>query len=254
MKRINCFVVFAMMIGTAFFTSCTNDEEYLEEETTDAKLQEVKMRILKIAAEYGFDDYQVDDNLLRYNLNITDKEIERDMRLLAYLPGTYVLENDGKGKYTIKGKVSKRRSLTRSANAFLSPAYETGSFDGRDSQDERFVVEGSFDYRYGKTEKDYFDAEFKVSCWETDKNGNNGHWSDSSNGTIIYDNKNPASGNIGKAGLGGTYVIEVKVGTSYHYYEVSVEGTHGDAHASMSARELKYSDPRVKSWREKKGR
>lgn len=251
MKRLTLFLISTMMICGTFTTSCTTEDDYFTEDAAEAKLQDLKTRILQIAAEYGFNDYQVDEDLLRGNLNITDEEIEAEMKMFALLPGTYILESDGNGKYTIKGKMKKR--LTRSSDDFLWPEYENGSFDGHDSEDENFSIDGSFDYGYGQSGNDYFDAEFNVSCWETDENGN-GHWGASGTGNIIDRNDFSAHGDMDNAGLGGIYVIEVKTNKTYRYFEITVEGTHGDAHASMSVRELSYSDSRVANWRRSHGR
>lgn len=243
----------AIAVGMALVASCTNEDEYFTEDALDERLQNLKERVMRIAVDYGFDDYQVDENLLRMNLDMTDDEIEQGMRMLAYLPGTYILESDGNGKYVIKGKLSRKR-LTRGVDDFSWPENESGSFDGRDSKDEDFVVEGSFDYGYGQSGNDHFDASFNVSCWETDENGENGHWGEPQTGTIISGDNTLASGHIDNAGMGGVYVIEVKTGNSYRYFEVSVSGNHGNEHGSMTVTPLPYSDSRVSNWRNKNGR
>ena len=110
----------AIAVGMALVASCTNEDEYFTEDALDERLQNLKERVMRIAVDYGFDDYQVDENLLRMNLDMTDDEIEQGMRMLAYLPGTDILESDGNGQYVIKGKLSKKR-LTRGVDDFRIP-------------------------------------------------------------------------------------------------------------------------------------
>lgn len=249
-KKFGFYLIFALIMSGTFVCSCSEEKDFGQENTAEMKLQQLKMRVLRIAAEYGFDDYQVDENLLRKNLDITDEKIEQEMRMFAYIPGTYKLESDGNGKLIIKCKISKTRR-TRGWDDFGWPENETGSFDGRDSKAEDYSVNGSFNYGYGQSGNDYMNAEFSISCWETtkDKNGNEvSAWSDPYTATIISGNNIPANGEIDSASLNGSYVVVVESSTGYRYFEITYSGTNGNPNCTMNANEISSTDPRVSSW------
>lgn len=175
MKKLTLYLIFTMMICGTFTTSCTTEDDYFTEDAAEAKLQDLKTRILQIAAEYGENEIEIDENILRNNLNLSDKQIEQSIKMLAYLEGTFALEKGKDGKIHSR-RIVKQMSATRSIN---DRGYESRSGDYSDEQllNNDLRVKYNFDYEYNQGNNDEFKPDFNLAYREKDEDGNyTGEW------------------------------------------------------------------------------
>lgn len=251
-KKLLTFATLTVAFLAPFLTGCNNEMEQGETEKETA-VQELKMRILRIAAEYGFEDFTVNESSLINKLGISDEQIAKEMGMYAYIPGTYRLKNDGKGKFIIKEKISKRHLTRGIDDNFTWPENEKGSFEGRDSHEEDYLINGSFDYSFGQSGPDDINSSFEVSCWEAGNNENSGRWGNPVTGKIIFSQNLPPTGNIDNASIECSYVIAIETSKdNYMFFAVNVSGTHGQPYGTMISNRVNKDDPRVKSWLERK--
>lgn len=236
MKKLTVFVALFLMIGWNFMTSCTNDDDsYFENEASDKKLQELKVKILHIAAEYGFDDIEIDESRLRLNLNLTDKQIEQSVKLLSAMEGTFILEKGEDGRI-YSSKIVKRLSATRDG---YNRGYESRNGEYEDEQvlNDGLKVNYSFNYEYNQGDNDDFNPNFSLSYREVDKNGNyTGEWIDYEVVSTKEYLNTTFSGSIDNLEINYYYVVTVRDPKTGLMKSYSLDGvyTAGSGRGSVS--------------------
>lgn len=101
------FIYLLLMVALVGLANCTTETE--EYTSLDKQLQDRKNLIIEMAKDYGLENFNVDENKIRANLHMSVEEIEKEMRALSMLKGTYNLIPDGNGSYRIGEKVTSPR-------------------------------------------------------------------------------------------------------------------------------------------------
>lgn len=221
MKRIKLQLVLSLMAFGLFMGSCSSDEYGNEDYSVDSQVAALKTRVLNIAYEYGIENYQVDESLLRKHLDITDEEIEREMQILAFIPGTYVVGEKEKGHFYIKNKLYKG-CRTRVFDDDDFPTEFNGEFSGKDDFGN-ISVEGDFEYHYDQKGSSNIDATFSFYETITDENGN--AVKESCTTKVVGYGSDNFGGNEEHIGMDSYCIIEVKTSTGTKYYMVTYSYT-----------------------------
>ena len=136
--------------------SCSSEDDYAEVETPQDKLVELKSRVQRIASDYGVRDIAFDDAVLMKNLDMSDEEIERTMKIFSGLKGHYTMEKK-------EGQTFKMKKQIRPRTRTASPAAETWSGSTSGTYSERdFSLDISLSYYYSSTENSYINGSISV--------------------------------------------------------------------------------------------
>lgn len=219
-KFFNLHLVFGIIAMTLFFYSCSSDEFGNNEAAEEAQVAALKARVLNIAYEYGIENYKVDESLLRKHLDITDEEIECEMQILAFIPGTYVVGEKSQGHFYIKNKLYKG-CRTRVVDDDY-PTEFNGEFSGKDNIGN-ISVEGDFTYHYGQSGVDNIDATLSFYEEITDDKGNTKKGTCTAevidNGVVSF------SGNEDHLGMTSYSIVKVTTSTGVKYYKIVYDYT-----------------------------
>jgi hypothetical protein len=104
MKKSIYLLLIVALMGLA---NCTTETE--EYSSVDKQLQDRKNLIIEMAKDYGLENFKVDENKIRANLHMPIEDIEKEMRALSMLKGTYCLVSDGNGNFSIGDKITSPR-------------------------------------------------------------------------------------------------------------------------------------------------
>lgn len=227
-----------IVVSALFVGGCSSDEYGNEEEATEAQVAALKTRVLEIAAEYGLDNYVVDDAMLRKNISMSDAQIEKEMQMLASISGTYQLRKNGENTLRIGRKLSKR-ALTRSGGDYELDGYPETIEDkyGANGKDKGTggSISGDFNYGYSQdgTEfgNDYIDGSFKVSFEEEQDDGTTRPTS--YDAEIVEEGAPVFFGDMSHLSMKKTFTIKVTTSTGVIYYDVVVIYTYGDDNGEM---------------------
>lgn len=229
----NLYYVLTMLVivvSALFVGGCSSDEYGNEEETTEAQVAALKTRVLEIAAEYGLDNYVVDDNLLRKNIGINDAQIEKELQMLASLSGTYSIKTD-KGRIHL---VKYRKGVHTRASDY--PLTNEGNFSTHTNMGDSLTIDGSFDYDYHQDDQCSLNETFTV----TDGDGN------ACNAEVVWSDTPMSLGDMDTQYVSGSYVIKVYTSSGVKYYEINCDYSHNSGgKGSATVREVSSTDARI---------
>lgn len=127
--------------------NCTNRTE--DYDTLAEQVKERKMLINEMAKDYGLDNFKLDDDRVRANLNMPIEAIEGEMLALSKLKGSYYMMSDGKGNYHIGQKVRtfrKRGARVEPCANDLVKADVSENYEQGDSISIKYSFHVEFDF------------------------------------------------------------------------------------------------------------
>ena len=92
MKKLFYFLLLPVFMA---LVNCTNESE--EYSSLDEQVQKRISLVTEMAKDYGLDNFKVDVEKVRANMHMPIEDIEREMRALSMLKGTYYIESEGNG-------------------------------------------------------------------------------------------------------------------------------------------------------------
>ena len=132
MKTRNIFI--SALVMTMGLVGCTSDNE--DYSSQDDQLKEFKARYYALAEEYGVEgNISKDDNDLKSKMNWSDEQIEKEMKFIASIKGTYYGVKEGKTFRLMKK--NRTRSFDEEHEAWEGSV--SGTFSG---------IDIGFDFRY----------------------------------------------------------------------------------------------------------
>lgn len=156
-----CLLSFFCLFG---LNSCVS-EFYSQDSDTD-RLNNLKSRIYRFATEYGI-NVSVNDNLLKKHLDMTDENIEKVIRNLSTIPGTYLGKCDSNGKVSLnKAKKNIKRIPTWSPEAW------NGTASAREDINSACEFNIELNFSYSETESCY--VECTSATFHIKKDGKDG--------------------------------------------------------------------------------
>lgn len=112
--------------------NCTAEQD--DYQSMDEQVQQRVHLIEEMSKDYGLDNFKVDAGKVRASMHLSIDDIEKEMRALSMLKGTYHIIPDGNGNYHIGEKVVNSRKTrsgfrpdaTDDVNADISNTHHQG--------------------------------------------------------------------------------------------------------------------------------
>ena len=106
-----------VLLSFILFSSCNESDEMGEHNL--AKISTIREKIVSAANDYGLsENFLVNDAKLYRIMDISDKEIEREMKLFSMLKGSYELLTDVKNRFYLGTKLARQKSRKKSIQSF----------------------------------------------------------------------------------------------------------------------------------------
>lgn len=144
MKKLLLFSL--IVICSCSFVGCSSDEELIEE--SPICQEDIKLRIYRMAEEYGLSNVSIQNEKLPNNYLLSDEMIELEVQKLANIRGAYrMIKKDG-NKYILR-KVSVRKKS-------IGPSFETwkGTASG-EAKEDAYDINITLNYSYNPTERSF---------------------------------------------------------------------------------------------------
>lgn len=173
-------LIYYITLFCSLFYGCSNDLE-MSDETKQAQIENLKIRVQALVAEYGAEGFQISDAALAANPTMTDEEIESYIKMCLSVCGTYGLVSEGNGKLSIAEKIDYR---TRSDQYKWNPENFSGTFDIVYTGGNAYLS-GKLGYSYSQdsisntyVEPHIWGSNFTFRAYHIKENGRGGEWLD----------------------------------------------------------------------------
>ena len=146
MKKLTfCFCV--LLIACCTVASCSNDDAYGEDTSSEAKLAWIKQQYLNYGRIYGVDNIGFDDSKLMNHLYLTKNDIEKEVMTMALSNGSYNGKTNTLRKKTRSGGVGDNEE-NGDHHTFV---YVDGTFDNMVTRNDTVVINYTACYFFSET-------------------------------------------------------------------------------------------------------
>ncbi|MBQ8157425.1 MAG: hypothetical protein IJ081_00190 [Prevotella sp.] len=105
-------------------TSCSSDDAYGEDASSEVKLAWIKQQYYNYARQYGIINIDFDDSLLMKHLNLTKSDIERDVITMAMSTGTCNVNSSSLRKKAKKRGVDENEEEEHHVFVYVDGVYD----------------------------------------------------------------------------------------------------------------------------------